>query len=233
MERPPLAVAAALAQAAASINQSRTLQETLDAIVEATRTSLPAFDHVSISVRRRDGSIETVSGTDELVWELDALQYQLREGPCVDAAESEPVVVVPHLRHEQRWPHYTPVALRKGVRSQVGVQLFSSGRHLGGLNLYCTTEDGIDGGTAEMARLFATHAGIVLGHAEEEHHLNAALTHRKTIGQAIGIVMERYQIDEDRSLQFLMRASSTSNIKLRDVAAEVVSTTNDSYRRTV
>ena len=230
MEHPRLRAAAAIAQAVEEINESRTLQETLDAIVHATTASIPDFEHVSISLRHRGGTIETVAGSDQLVWELDSLQYDLSEGPCVDAIEHEPVVIVEHARREQRWPHYMPTAVEKGVRSQVGVQLFTQGKHVGGLNLYSTENDEVDQDSVETARLLATHAAIVLGHAQEEHHLNQALHSRKVIGQAIGILMERFRIDEDRAFQFLLRASSTSNIKLRDVAEELVTTSAESYR---
>lgn len=149
----------------------------------------------------------------------------------MEAIEAEPVVVVEHLRHDQRWPAYISTALaRGGVRSQVGVRLFASGRHVGGLNLYSTEHDEVSETCAETARLFATHAAIMLGHAEHEDQLNQALQTRKVIGQAIGIIMERYRIDPDRAFQFLMRASSTSNIKLRDVAEEVVTSSVVRYR---
>ena len=71
---------------------------------------------------------------------------------------------------------------------------------------------------------------MILGHAQQEDQLNQALQSRKVIGQAIGILMERYRIDADRAFQFLMRASSSSNIKLRDVADEIVSTSIERYR---
>jgi GAF domain-containing protein len=225
-----LAVATALARASESINQSPTFQDTLDAIVHATRTSLPEFAHVSVSVRNRAGAFETKAGTDQLVWELDTTQYDLGEGPCVQAIESEPVVVVEHLRHEQRWPQYVPAALARGVRSQVAVRLFTDSKHIAGLNLYSTDRDDVDAGTAETARLFATHAAIILGHAQQEDQLNQALQSRKVIGQAIGILMERYRIDADSAFQFLVRASSTSNVKLRDVADEVVTSTVERHR---
>ena len=230
MESSRLAAASALAHAAITINRSGTLDETLDSIVLATRSSLPEFDHVSVSERHRDGTIETKVGTDQLVWELDALQYDLNEGPCVQALEAEPVVVVEHLRHDQRWPRYIPAAARKGVRCQVGVRLFSAGNHVGGLNLYSTDHDEVTPETVSTARLLAIHAGIVLGHVQHAHELNRALETRKTIGQAIGIVMERYRIDEDRAFQFLVRASSSSNIKLRDIADEVVTSSAEAYR---
>jgi GAF domain-containing protein len=225
-----LELATALARASETINESRSFEDTLDAIVHATRASLPEFPHVSISLRRGDGTFETAAGTDQLVWELDGVQYELGEGPCVQAVEHEPVVVVPTLRHEQRWPAYVPAVVTQGVRSQLAVRLFSNNRHIAGLNLYSTEHDEVEQSSAETALLFATHAAIILGHAQQEEQLNQALASRKVIGQAIGIVMERYRIDADRAFQFLLRASSSSNIKLRDVAEEIVTTSIESYR---
>ena len=190
-----LTLATALARASESINESRTFDETLDAIVHATRASLPEFPHVSISMKRGDGTFETAAGTDQLVWELDGVQYDLGEGPCVQAVEHEPVVVVEHLRHEQRWPRLRPRRRGRGVRSQVAVRLFANSRHVAGLNLYSTEHDEVEQASAETAQLFATHAAIILGHAQQEDQLNQALASRKVIGQAIGIVMERYRID--------------------------------------
>lgn len=230
MEHDRRSVADGLTFVIREINESETLQDTLDAIVNATRTSIPEFEHVSLSLRDADGTIETRSGTDQLVWELDTLQYDLMEGPCVQAIEHQPVVVVEHIRHEQRWPRYIPEAARKGVRSQVGVQLFAKGAHLGGLNLYSTKSDEVDESAVDVARLLAAHAAIMLGHAQQEHHLNQALATRKLIGQAVGILMERFEIDEDRAFQFLVRASSTSNIKLRTVAEELVDAANEQFR---
>ena len=52
-----------------------------------------------------------------------------------------------------------------------------------------------------------------------------ALSTRKVIGQAIGVIRERYGVGEDRAFQYLVRAASTSNTKLRDVALELVGQT--------
>lgn len=228
---PTLPLAAALAQAAETIDASPTYEESLQAVVRATTVSLPQFQHVSLSVRRSGGRMSTAASSDELALGLDHTQYALREGPCVDAVEEEPFVVVDRLPHEQRWPQYIPFAASRGVRSQLAVRLFSGGTHVGGLNLYSSSHDEVGAEASEAARLFATHAAILLGHAQQEHQLNQALQSRKLIGQAIGILMERYELDEERAFQFLMRASSTSNVKLRDVAAEVVSTSLERYAR--
>ena len=219
-----------MARASETINHSRTVQETLDAIVHATRTSLPEFEHVSISAKNGDGRFETAAGTDQLAWDLDGIQYELDEGPCVQALEAEPVVTVQNLRHEQRWPLYVPQAADRGVRSQLAVRLFADNTHIAGLNLYSTERDHIDPHSTESARLFAIHAAIILGHTQTEDQLNVALQSRKVIGQAMGILMERYRIDADRAFQFLVRASSANNVKLRDVADEIVTTSIDRYR---
>ena len=81
----------------------------------------------------------------------------------------------------------------------------------------------------QVAGLFATHAAIALGRSRYENQLNDAIGTRKVIGQAIGIVMERYGISEDRAFHFLARASSTSNVKLRDVAQEIVQATEERF----
>ena len=231
MHDHPFDLATALADAADAINRPTSLDETLDAIVQATLTSIPGFTDVGISIRHRDGRIETRSGTGQLVWELDRIQYELDEGPCVDAIRAPGTVIVNDVRHEQRWPRYIAAAIKEGLRSQLGVGLYDDGKTLGGLNLYSTEAESVSDEAVQAAELFARHAAIALDRAQSSHQFNEALASRKVIGQAIGIVMERFGIDEDRAFQFIVRASSTSNIKLRDVAAELVDTSNERARR--
>jgi AmiR/NasT family two-component response regulator len=77
-----------------------------------------------------------------------------------------------------------------------------------------------------LAGLFATHAAIALGHAQERAGLAEGLQTRRVIGQAIGILMTRYEMNEDRAFAFLVRASSHRNIKLRAIAQELVDEAN-------
>lgn len=215
--------AEALARAARTISHERTLQETLDAIARTARTSVPGIDHAGLSLMHRDGSIETMAATDDLVRRLDSLQYELSEGPCVSAMRETPVVTVPMARHDQRWPLYMPKAVALGLRAQLAVRIFLDDRGtMGGLNLYSTTSDDLDEDAENIADLFAAHAAIVLDKAREVDQLNEALESRKVIGMALGILMERYQLDEQRAFAFLVRASAHDNVKLRDVAATLV-----------
>ena len=221
----------ALAQAARTIHREDTLEETLAAIAETARISVPGIDHAGISIITPQGGIETKAATDDLVWELDQIQYALGEGPCVSAMRETPVVAVPHARHDQRWPDFMPPALKRGLRSQLAVRLFLDEEGtMGALNLYSTSQEEIDPDAEHVAELFAAHAAIALHQAREVEHLNHALESRKVIGQALGILMERYGLDENRAFAFLLRASSTSNIKLRDIAAQLVEDTHLRHR---
>jgi GAF domain-containing protein len=213
----------AIAEAARTMNQHQSLEDTLQTIAEVARTSVPGFDNVGISTVDKKGRVRTRAAAGDLVADLDALQYRLGEGPCVDTLREAEIVVAPHLRHDQRWPRYVPGAVSMGVQSQLAVKLYLDEEGtLGGINLYSTLSEDIDPEAESQAELFATHAAIALGNARDRQNLNEALRTRAVIGQATGIVMERYQMNEDRAFAFLVRASSHSNIKLRDVAQAIV-----------
>ncbi len=220
-------LATTLADVAREINAPIDLNSTLDAIVRSAVEALPGVDHVGISMVHRGGKIETMAGTGPLVWELDAVQYELQEGPCYDSIAHVPVLISNELRHDQRWPHYVPRAAQQGVKAQMGVRLFVEDETIGGLNLYSTQVDQIDPSVQHVAELFATHAALALGKARHDEDMNTALSTRKMIGQALGILMERYELDEDRAFQFLVRVSTHSNIKLRDIAQELVDQANN------
>ncbi len=216
-------VGQAIATAARTIHQSQTLDETLAAIAHAARTSIPGFNEVGISMMPKKGKVETRAATGDLVYELDYLQYELGEGPCVETLRDAQVVVAPRIREDRRWPRYVPGAVEMGLRSQLAVRLhLDEEGTLGGLNLYSTTSDEIDEDAKATAELFAAHAAIALSNMNERETLNEALHTRKVIGQAIGILMERYKMSEDRAFAFLVRASSHGNIKVRDIAQGLV-----------
>ena len=216
-------IAASFAAAARAMQQPRSLEQTLQTIVEVARDSVPGFDAVGISTVDKRGNAHTRAKAGDLVDTLDAIQYQLGEGPCVETLHGADIVTAPHIRHDQRWPRYIPQAAKEGLRSQLAVRLFLDNEGtVGGINFYSTVSDDIDPEAESTADLFAAHAAIALGTARERHELNDATHSRKVIGQAIGIIMERYGIGEDPAFAFLVRASSHGNIKVRDVAQKIV-----------
>ena len=215
-----------IAQAARTLNQPRSLDDTLQTIVEVACNSVPGFDQVGIATLHAPDKAETRAFTGDLVPRLDEIQYGLREGPCSAALQGTEEISVSSLRNEQRWPQYVPQARAAGVRSQMAVRLHLDRHALGGINFYSTTSDDVSHDARALARLFASHAAIALGHAHERQNLNEAIQTRKIIGQAIGILMERHKMNEDHAFAYLVRASSHANIKLRAIAQELVDERN-------
>lgn len=221
-------IAAALTEAAQAINSPSSLDQTLGAVVRAAQQTVPGFEHVGISITHSNGEIETRAGTGQLVWDVDELQYKLHEGPCYDAIRNGGVTIMDDIRTEDRWPRYVFEVRDLGLQAQMGLQLYTEDGTLGGLNFY-SRHPGIDPDAVQLGELFAAHAAIALGRARHEHQLKESVASRQAIGTAVGIVMERYRISEERAFQFLVRASSTSNIKLRLIAEEIVATSSEQY----
>jgi GAF domain-containing protein len=216
-------LSAALAHAARTINQARTPSETIQTIAETALLSIPSIEHVGVSVLDRHGQAETVAATSDLVLELDKLQYSLDEGPCVDSLRDATVVAAPRIKDDPRWPRYAPAAVQLGLKAQLAVKLYLDEQGtVGGLNMYSTASEEIDPQAPGIADLFATHAAVALGKAREVDHLHQALRTREVIGQAIGLLMAQYQLDTDGAFAFLVRTSSHSNIKVRDIAEQMV-----------
>lgn len=200
------------------------LDHTLRQIVQAAVEVLPRVDRASITVRHDDGRLETAQPSDEALLRLDTAQYDLREGPCYEAATESVHVIAPDLATDDRFPRYAAVALEQGVRAQAGLRLFDAPRSQGALNLY-SREAGAFADLADVGDLFLHQAGTAIAYAQEVDDLRRALEARREIGQAIGIVMERYELTDERAFAFLARLSSHRNLKLRQVAREVVEET--------
>lgn len=216
-------IAISIAHAAEVMRHASTVDEVLDLIVRGAATTLPSFDHIGISTARKRVGITNRGATSDLVHELDQLQYSLPEGPCFDTLQGEAVVVAPTIRHDQRWPRYVPRAVERGLLSQVAVRLDLVDQGItGSLNLYSTQAEEISDDDVLTATAFATHASIALGRAVETSALTTAVQTRQTMGQAIGILMERYRIDEQAAHAFLWRASSHANVKVRDIAVQLI-----------
>lgn len=199
------------------------LDHTLDRITATAVAVLPGVHYASITLRHEDDRLETIAPTDQLLLGLDEAQYTLREGPCYQAATDAAYVVSTHLAADDRFQRYAKYALKAGVRSQAAVRLFETpgpGTQAA-LNLYSRDVGSFEDMTI-IGRLFVNQAAVALEYAREVENLQEAMRTRQLIGRAVGIVMERYDLPEERAFAFLTRVSQTRNVKLRLVAEELV-----------
>lgn len=199
------------------------LDHTLERVTAAAVGLLPGVHAASITVRHADGRLETAAPTDQFLLRLDEAQYAFREGPCYDAATDAAFVTSPHLAADERFPRYAPVAVEAGVRAQAAIKLFDtpSPSAQAALNLY-SRDVGSLSDLSLVGPLFAHQAAIALDYAREIDNLQEAMRTRQLIGRAVGIVMERFRLTEDRAFAFLARLSQARNVKLRVVAEELV-----------
>jgi hypothetical protein len=197
------------------------LDETLANITAAAVEVLPDVRYASITIKHADGRLETAAPTDDLICDLDAAQYDLREGPCYDAATDSVHVASPHLAEDTRWPRYAPIAVDAGVNAQAGIRLFDAAKSQGALNLYAERAGAFED-LGALGELFSHQAAVAIDYAREIAQLKEAVATRQLIGQAVGVVMHQYGLDDARAFAFLTRMSMTSNTKLRVVAERVV-----------
>lgn len=174
-----------------------------------------------------DNMYTTLAGTDPLVFILDDMQYALEEGPGITAMREGHTVIVDDAESEHRWPRFMSIAVDLGLRSHLGLPISVEGRTLGGLNVYSTVHASVDAGRLAHARLLAGQAAIALGAAQRENDLVLALQSSRTIGKAVGLVMERLNLDDHEAFAHLTRLSQRSNVALRDIAAHLVKQSND------
>jgi hypothetical protein len=224
-------IAEAMAEVAAALTTPINLDETLELITRSAAETIPGIVEASISITTRTGEIQTLAPTGPMVTRADHLQYELGEGPCLDAALEEPVVAVNDLAGDPRWPDFGPKAAALGFGSQVAFQFRAEPHVRGALNLYAREPNEIDRDAIELGSMFAGQIAVAMGWARQDQTMTAALATRNLIGQAVGIVMERYKLDSDRAFAFLTRLSQTSNTKLHTVAAALVNQTNDQSKR--
>jgi GAF domain-containing protein len=202
------------------------LDHTLGRITTAAVESLPDVDYASITVRHVDGTLETVAPTDEMLCDLDAKQYELREGPCYEAATDAVHITAPDLATDQRFPNYGEVALQAGIRAQAGLRLFDAPTSQGALNLYSRTS-GTFSDFSSVAALFSHQSAMVIEYAREIQNLQAAVRDRDIVGRAVGIAMERYELPDKRAFALLTRLSLHHNVGL-PVVAEAIITASES-----
>lgn len=214
-----------LAEVAAELFAAGTVEGTLQKIVDLADHAVDGCEAAGIMLI--DGSAaSTMAASSELVKRIDQLQVDSNEGPCLDASRQGRTFYATDLLDDDRWPTFAPAAVSVGIRS---VLAFSLSPDLpSALNLYAAFPAAFGSTDRAQGQLFATLARLALDTAEErasgERNLLGALRTRDVIGQAQGILMERDRITADQAFAVLRRASQRMNVRLLEVAQNLVET---------
>lgn len=223
------ALAADFSETVGTLFSASSGQATLNEVLSLAVSTVEGCDLAGIFLLEGD-VVTTPVHTDPIVAEVDVLQHQLGEGPCLDAIHHATTFYADDLNEDARWPRFGPQAAATGMRSLLAVPL-SADDTLGALNLYAHYPRAF--GVLDRARgvLLAALAAVAFTSArtqeEEEQraaNLHAALATREMIGQAQGILMERERVTAEQAFDILRRASQHLNVKLREVAQNLVDT---------
>jgi hypothetical protein len=221
----PLSSAAAqrFAELAVELHDSGSVEGTVDAAVQFALQALNC-SHAGIALAVRGGRPEVPAVTDAVVTEIYQFQMQTGVGPLVEAMRRGATVLVRDTAADERWPDWAGKVLSLGVRSVLDVPLTTTAGTIGVLGLYSTEPDAFAPDDEAIADILARHASVALANARRDESMARAVDARKVVGQAMGILMERYGIDGDQAFAVLKRYSQDTNTKLRDVAQELIDT---------
>ncbi|MBM9465718.1 GAF and ANTAR domain-containing protein [Nakamurella leprariae] len=216
-------LARALSAVARGLQAEPDVQATVLRIVHAAVEAVAGADHAGITLMR-GGVATSPAVTDGVVTRIDELQYELRQGPCLQAIREQAIIDSADLAGDDRWAGFGLRAAALGVASMLAVPLSVPGRELGAVNLYARRAGAFDEDDKQIAVLVASHAAIALQARQQQQDLRTAMDTRNLIGQAQGILMERGKITAEQAFTELARLSQTLNVKVRDIAWALATT---------
>ncbi|BBY50738.1 hypothetical protein MARA_42060 [Mycolicibacterium arabiense] len=213
-----------MAELARAVAAPRSAEEIFSEVTEAAVELIPGVDTAGILLITKGGKFESHAGTTDLPHELDALQHMLKEGPCMDAALDDVMLRTEDFRNEMRWPAYSAAVANLGVLSGMSFRLYTNERTAGALNLFGFEPMNWTVDQQTVGSVLAAHAAAAIIANRQGEQLHSALNTRDRIGQAKGIIMERFGVDDMRAFDMLRRLSQESNTPLVEVAEGVVNT---------
>jgi transcriptional regulator with GAF, ATPase, and Fis domain len=199
----------------------------LEELTQSAASAMPGAQYAGITLASRNGKVRTAAATDRYPVLLDEIQQRHEQGPCLSAAWEHHVIRIDDMRVEKRWPAYCLDATKETpVRSVISFRLFADHNNMGALNFYAEQPHAFDDEAAEMGLILATHTAVAWNMVRRDEQFRSALASRDIIGQAKGMIMERFKIDAVQAFELLKRLSQSSNTALAVVARQLVESEN-------
>jgi ANTAR domain/GAF domain len=218
----PTTVFAALAEI---IYQGSDVAEMYAAICVAATLTVPGCDHASLLVRKNDRYV-TVGASDRLAQRIDDLERRSGDGPCIDAIEEETPQIETDLTTPSQWPQFAAGLLAETpVRGAMGFRLLVDKHKGAALNLFSDTPNLFNSESAGRAAVLASFASVAINaiaKGEDAASLRRGLLSNREIGKAVGMLMLLHDLTEQEAFDLLRRHSQSLNIKLADVARQII-----------
>ncbi len=220
---------AVLRQFASRMAESFDVNDVLYELCDHAITVLGATG-AGVSVVNSSGELRFVTATSQLVVEMERVQEDHQQGPCVEAFRSGHTRVVARAADLDEWPTYRDTAKQLGLISVAGVPLALNGQSVGALSVYAAEERNWSEEMLESAQVLAdiaTSYVLRAGELAQAHQLNeqlqGALDTRVIIEQAKGMLARDHDLSVDDAFELLRSHSRANNLPLREAARAVVS----------
>lgn len=226
-------IVAQLAELIANLERDRTETTAgLRELVENVTRHVAGSQYAGITLAEKGNAVINVVATHRYPMVLDAIQDRCGEGPCLTAAWVHHMMYVDDLNVDQRWPRYQRHALEETpIRSIVSYELYHDGDSMAALNFYADHPHAFTDESRELGGIFATHVALAWSMMRRQSQFRSALASRDIIGQAKGVVMERFNLDAVEAFDLLTRLSQQSNTKVIDIARALIDSEHPLKRR--
>ncbi|WP_411284223.1 GAF domain-containing protein [Lapillicoccus sp.] len=209
------------------------LEDLLARVATFASRAIPGADGAGVTlldVSQDSHRVEALAASHPFVSQLDEIQYvTLQEGPCITAARERRTVRSGSLGGERRWPRFGPRVGRLGIHSALSLPLILPGQLVGALNVYARGKDVFDDRAVELGELFASPAAVAVHNAQIltqalalTTQLQAALSSRPVIDQAIGLIRGRSGGTAEEAMDRLRAISQAEHTKVVDVARHLL-----------
>ena len=224
------AVQSTLAELVSALVRGAGIEEMLTKLTSASVALVPGAEFANISLIS-NGRLRSIAATSESIALLDGIQQAAGQGPCLDAVHTQNPIRCSDLRTDLRWPQFARAATTAGVHCVMSCPLDTPGGAT--LTLFGSQPRAFGRGSAAIAAMLADHAAIALFTAEHQRQFRAALATRDIIGQAKGMLMERFGVDSARAFAMLKQMSHQTDKPVRQLAARLVdrARARDDYAR--
>lgn len=206
----------------ATVHETRDEDQTIQAVIDSVPVTFDC-QHASVTRLCAEGRIDTAAYTDETALRADQLQIVYGQGPCLAALDIGSAHRIDDAATDPRWSTWAVMVAGIGVRSVLTVPLASADARqmIGSLNLYASRTGAFNLEDEAIAHVLATYAAIALEKVRLGSRIRLTIDRRAVIGQAQGIVMERYGLTDEQAFSLLVRYSQQRDVKLGSLAEEV------------
>lgn len=216
-----------LQQLAEVLQTQRTLGAALAGIAEAATVSVPGCDAASIAISIA-GRPATAAVTARVALELDMVQYDTQDGPCLTAFQSMSTIRVDLVEQVDAFPHFAPAARQKGIRGVLSVPATWGDEVVATLNLY-TRSGPFDESAESIASVLGAQVAIAVSRSPEFAAARGVVEQAQRdadddadVNLAAGLLMVNESCTAEQAEGLLRQAANRDERTILEIAQRII-----------